>query len=107
MIRQKDGITRRQDQHGSLQKNTCISPVLMKIRLREILLLWQWEARRVSVHRSDTDYLGLGSDARINTPSTLGGNWEWRMKPGEPDEGTVREMERMSKNHTDGCVLLK
>ena len=43
------------------------------------------------------DYLGLGSDARINTPSTLGGNWEWRMKPGETDEGTVREMERMTK----------
>ena len=43
------------------------------------------------------DYLGLGSDARINTPSTLGGNREWRMKPGEPDEGTVREMERMTK----------
>ncbi len=27
------------------------------------------------------DYLGLGSEARINTPSTLGGNWCWRMKP--------------------------
>ena len=25
------------------------------------------------------DYLELGSEARINTPSTLGGNWEWRM----------------------------
>jgi len=25
------------------------------------------------------DWLGLGSEARINTPSTLGGNWEWRM----------------------------
>mgnify|MGYP002582002486 CR=1 FL=1 len=25
------------------------------------------------------DYLGLGKEARINTPSTLGGNWEWRM----------------------------
>ena len=25
------------------------------------------------------DYLGLGSEARINTPSTLGGNWTWRM----------------------------
>ena len=23
------------------------------------------------------DYLELGSEARINTPSTLGGNWEW------------------------------
>lgn len=26
------------------------------------------------------DYLGLGNEARINTPSTVGGNWEWRVK---------------------------
>ena len=26
------------------------------------------------------DYLELGSEARINTPSTLGNNWVWRMK---------------------------
>ncbi len=26
------------------------------------------------------DYLGLGSEARMNIPSTLGGNWVWRMK---------------------------
>ncbi len=25
------------------------------------------------------DYLGLGSEARINTPSTLGNNWMWRL----------------------------
>ncbi len=25
------------------------------------------------------DYLELGAEARINIPSTLGGNWEWRM----------------------------
>lgn len=25
------------------------------------------------------DALGLGSDARMNTPSTVGGNWKWRM----------------------------
>lgn len=28
------------------------------------------------------DYLGLDNQARINTPSTLGGNWVWRMKSG-------------------------
>ena len=28
------------------------------------------------------DYLELGSEARINTPSTLGKNWTWRMKRG-------------------------
>ena len=26
------------------------------------------------------DYLGLGNEARMNMPSTLGKNWEWRMK---------------------------
>jgi 4-alpha-glucanotransferase len=26
------------------------------------------------------DFLGLGSEARINTPSTLGGNWAWRIR---------------------------
>lgn len=26
------------------------------------------------------DYLGLGSEARINTPSVPSGNWKWRMK---------------------------
>lgn len=25
------------------------------------------------------DYLSLGNEARINTPSTIGGNWVWRM----------------------------
>lgn len=29
------------------------------------------------------DYLGLGSEARINTPSTLGRNWQWRLLPGQ------------------------
>ena len=28
------------------------------------------------------DFLGLGSEARINTPSTLGQNWRWRVSPG-------------------------
>lgn len=26
------------------------------------------------------DYLGLGSGARMNTPSKMGGNWQWRAK---------------------------
>jgi 4-alpha-glucanotransferase len=25
------------------------------------------------------DYLGLGGEGRMNTPSTPGGNWQWRM----------------------------
>ena len=27
------------------------------------------------------DLIGLGSEARMNIPSTVGGNWMWRAKP--------------------------
>jgi 4-alpha-glucanotransferase len=29
------------------------------------------------------DVLGLGSEARMNTPGRAGGNWRWRLAPGE------------------------
>ena len=43
------------------------------------------------------DYLGLGSEARINTPSTLGENWKWRMLEGEITEKKVKEIRRLAK----------
>jgi 4-alpha-glucanotransferase len=32
------------------------------------------------------DLLGLGSEARMNQPGTLGGNWRWRLRPGALDD---------------------
>lgn len=29
------------------------------------------------------DYLGLGAEARVNTPGVPKGNWQWRLRPGE------------------------
>ena len=29
------------------------------------------------------DLLGLGSEARMNRPGTLAGNWRWRLLPGQ------------------------
>ncbi len=26
------------------------------------------------------DFLNLGEESRMNFPSTIGGNWQWRMK---------------------------
>jgi len=40
------------------------------------------------------DLLGLGSEARINTPSTLGHNWQWRTHPGTFDEKLARRLRR-------------
>ncbi len=43
------------------------------------------------------DYFCLGAEARINTPSTLGGNWIWRMKKGQLDDELVKKIHRMAK----------
>ncbi|MCR4690429.1 MAG: 4-alpha-glucanotransferase [Lachnospiraceae bacterium] len=41
------------------------------------------------------DYLGLGNEARLNLPSTLGGiNWQWRLLPGQITEGLAADIRR-------------
>ena len=43
------------------------------------------------------DYLGLGSEARINTPSTLGDNWKWRLTDGQFTEELADEIYDLTK----------
>lgn len=38
------------------------------------------------------DVLGLGSEARMNRPGELGGNWEWRLQPGQLDAAAARRL---------------
>lgn len=40
------------------------------------------------------DVLGLGSGARINTPSTVGGNWCWRALPGSMTDELAARLHR-------------
>ena len=42
------------------------------------------------------DLLNLDDKARINVPSTLGGNWTWRMEKEKFDEKTVERLKRMT-----------
>lgn len=42
------------------------------------------------------DYLGLGADARMNTPGTLGGNWQWRLLPGQLTDELADRIARMT-----------
>lgn len=54
--------------------------------------------RHALASQSDTaiipmqDYLGLGSEARINIPSTLGNNWTWRMLPGSASDELAQKI---------------
>ena len=43
------------------------------------------------------DFLGLGSEARINMPSTLGDNWKWRMTKGAFSVVLKEKIRRLTK----------
>lgn len=45
------------------------------------------------------DILGLGSEARMNIPSTLGGNWVWRMKKGANTPQIAKKLYGLSKTY--------
>ena len=38
------------------------------------------------------DYLGLGAESRMNTPNTLGCNWQWRMQQGDCTPALAEKM---------------
>jgi 4-alpha-glucanotransferase len=42
------------------------------------------------------DVLGLGSEARMNTPSMDGGNWRWRFAPGQFTPGLIAKLANLA-----------
>lgn len=42
------------------------------------------------------DYLGLGNEARINTPSTIGDNWRWRLSPEQISVELVEKIKKLT-----------
>ncbi|MBQ6695948.1 MAG: 4-alpha-glucanotransferase [Lachnospiraceae bacterium] len=43
------------------------------------------------------DYLGLGNEARINMPSSLGKNWEWRMRSDACTKELAKKIYQLTK----------
>lgn len=43
------------------------------------------------------DFLGYGNDAKINSPSTIGVNWKWRMVDADFDQSLAEKIKEMSK----------
>lgn len=43
------------------------------------------------------DYLDLPDSARTNTPGTLGGNWMWRLAPGQLTDGLAGKIAEMTR----------
>lgn len=45
------------------------------------------------------DIFGYDNEARMNTPSTTGGNWRWRLLPGEFSEEMQRKYRELTKRY--------
>ncbi len=46
------------------------------------------------------DILGLGTEARINIPSTLGGNWAWRIRKDAITKDITKRLYNLSKTYS-------
>ena len=45
------------------------------------------------------DYLGLGREAKINSPATIGDNWKWSLIPGKLNSEIAEMMRDMAKTY--------
>lgn len=63
---------------GSNAKRYCGAGLFKPLNIAMIKSLYASPAQLAIVPMQDV--LGLGGNTRMNTPSTLGGNWMWRMK---------------------------
>jgi 4-alpha-glucanotransferase len=45
------------------------------------------------------DFLELGTEARMNTPNVVGGNWRWRMAPGSANEGLRARLRDLNETY--------
>ncbi len=45
------------------------------------------------------DLLGLGNEARMNVPGKLGGNWSWRLRPGQLTDRIAQPLADMTRTY--------
>ncbi len=45
------------------------------------------------------DILGLGKESRMNVPSTVGGNWRWRMLPGKTTDKLAAKLRELAETY--------
>jgi len=55
-----------------------------------------WSSVAVFALAPMQDFLDLGGEARMNFPSRLGGNWEWRMKKENMSDGLARRLQEFN-----------
>jgi 4-alpha-glucanotransferase len=55
-----------------------------------------WASAAVFAIAPMQDFLNLGTEARMNFPSKLGGNWEWRMTENDLNESLLHRLQELN-----------
>ena len=56
-----------------------------------------WSSVAVYAIAPMQDFLSLGTEARMNFPSRLGGNWEWRMNEADLSEDLAKRVRELNE----------
>ena len=92
--KQGAGIEVRRGRRRVRQYVTCRAYGKQKLRRAVLHNLMRSGANWVIIPLQDI--LGLGSEARMNTPGTALGNWEWRLQNGDLNSLVVEELRSMT-----------
>lgn len=85
------------------RSNTGYAKQYMRLSQREgyhwgvMKCLWASMADSVIIPMQDV--LGLDNTARMNTPSTLGGNWKWRALPSQINKDLAKKVKRQMSSY--------
>lgn len=58
-----------------------------------------WGSRSVLAIAQVQDLIGLGNEGRMNTPSTSGINWKWRLKDQALTKDMAKQLKELTQNH--------
>lgn len=65
----------------------------------EAMLRLAWSSIAEIAIAQPQDFLGLGNEARINIPSSVGVNWRWRLKEGQLTPDVAKKLYSLSKTY--------
>ena len=79
----------------------CLDYCGVKTReeLPDALLRLAWSSTARIAVAPIQDFLGLGNEARINVPGTVGLNWRWRLSPNQLDGAVCQKILRLTETY--------
>jgi 4-alpha-glucanotransferase len=84
-----DGETLRRVEHYFGTRGDTLAAAVLRSALASVSALAVLPAQ---------DLLGLGSEARFNTPGTMQGNWRWRLPADQLDDATLRQFSLLNRS---------